>query len=170
MVTALADTLRRAGGCPGLGAIAEAAERGRAATAVTDVQLAGQVALRKVRGMPAQQHVQAALDSARSLVSTGDLDGLRGEQVQRRVAMSFLERLIRANLLDRITPKLMQQPGRSLDDLVPYMDHCIDQADLQALADRLLAHEDGRGLRAPSRRGPRRSTRELLNTPMGQVG
>jgi len=170
IVTALAETLRRTGGCPGLARLVQGAHRAASGGDRAALDVAADQVLAAARGARAFHHVQTAVEVTRAMVGTGELTGLTAEEVADRIALAFLHRLVRMYLLDRVAPAVMQETALSAGKALTYMDECLSNANLAALARRLLLHEDGQNLRAPARRAPRRSTADLLHIPLSRPG
>lgn len=149
---ALAQTLRKVGGAPGLPEIAETTRRW-ALAAEGELELgvsSGQVCVPRRDQVP----TLIAEQVASTLIATGapDLARATPEQALEVLAVHLVRELACHYGFDRIAVQLLRDPQQRPDELAARVDCVLQHPVLVTFAARLARRPSGAGLRAPRRR------------------
>ena len=159
---ALAATLRRTGGCPGLPALA--AVVARAVRRPGDDTWRGE-AERVVRSVGGHKHSRLAQEVAEGLIEAdvARLTQLTDDAIETEVAKAVLRRLALSYAFGPIQPVLIAERFGSAADAIAFEAECLASMNLEPIAAQLLRSPSGEKLRAPARRaGRKRPLRELV--------
>lgn len=159
---ALAATLRRTGGCPGLPALA--AVVARAVRRPDDDAWRGE-AERVVRSVGGHKHSRLAHEIAEGLIETdaARLVLLTDAAIGAEVATALLRRLALSYAFGPIQPVLIAERFGSAADAIAFEAECLASMNLEPIAAQLLRSPSGERLRAPARReGRKRPLQELV--------
>jgi hypothetical protein len=162
--TALCDTLRRLGGCPGLPEMISALEGSLRAGNGSSW---GEQAKQLVRRANGHVHTRLLREVCRGLLASAPeaLRQLGSDALKQRVTSEFVSRLAVHHLFSRLRPESWEKRGR-LSLARTREQECRQALPITAIARRLLAHPVGIGLRAPARRHVQSSTEEMLAWPL----
>ena len=159
MTAAMAGLLRDTGGCPGTKQLA---------VQLRDIALYGegdgQQILAEFRAQAGRSllaekicdEAEVFLETRASLAQV-----MTDDDVRHSVVEGGLSRLADAEMFSRGHDQLFDKHG-SLRAVTDYKDGCLERMQLGGLADSLVAHPDGDGVRAPARKNVPETT-DLLN-------
>jgi hypothetical protein len=113
-------------------------------------------------------HTAIALGIARSLLASRPegIAALEEESIKQLLATEVLKRLTSRNFFGRIRPGLVASRFKSFQEAQQFETECLNALPLNDLGRRLLAHESGDGLVAPSSGQEVEGTAALLHKPI----
>lgn len=157
---ALAAALRQHGGCPGLEQLAYAA---RYAAVYADLPAWDRARQRflDINGRQVLAQIMAREGDALLGASADELRAMRDEEACRRLTVGGLKRWVDECMWGRARDLLLETYD-TYDRARAFERAATDSASLPGMAERLLAHPTGDGLRAPARALKPRETASLL--------
>jgi hypothetical protein len=156
---ALVASIRKEGGMPWAPVLAAGIEQSRAAGSREPWEAARRQALRRSGGVAG---LRLALEQAEGLLA--DETGRPATDAETALVMTTLEREVEARVLAPARRELVERLG-GYEAEQEYEHSVLDYVPIQQIADSVIQHRDGKGLRAP-RQSRRKSTAELLEEPL----
>lgn len=165
VTSAIAETIRRVHGVPDLPVIAARMQQSAAAGTADRSRIPGSGRARV--HVPTDVAERAAAGFAATMQS--DLALISPAQAAFLLARRVVDGLAHVYGLDRIAPLLAAEGSYTTGELQGLFNEILASDQVSKLAKYLLKRPTGEGLRAPRRGRPRRQTRDLLNTPIGEL-
>ena len=114
-----------------------------------------------LRGSGGGAGLRLALEQAEGLLAAEP--GRRATDAETALVMTTLEREVEARVLAPARSELVERLG-GYEAEQEYEQSVLHHVPIQQIADRVIRHRDGKGLRAPQSR--RKSTEELMDEPL----
>lgn len=156
---ALVASVRKDGGMPWVPVLAAGIEQSLATGSREPWRAARRQAL---RGSAGGAGLRLALEQAEGLLA--DETDSHAIDAETALVMNTLERVVEARVLAPARSELVERLG-GYEAEQAYEHSVLHHVPIQQIADSVIRHPDGNGLRAP-RQGRRKSTAELLHQPL----
>lgn len=159
VTTAVVASIRAEGGMPWAHGLSTGLERSLASGSRLDWELARSEALAQSGG---RAGLRLALEQGEVILA--DPAGRMATDAETALVMGTVERTVQARVLAPARAEMVNRLGDYASEQ-RYERAVLDQVPVRQIAEGVIRHPDGKGLRAPSRRG-KGSTAELLDKPL----
>ena len=160
LTKALVASIRKEGGMPWAKVLGDGIEQSRATGSREPWEAARRLALRRSGGAAS---LRLALEEAEGLLAGAP--ARHATTAETALVITTLEREVEARVLAPARSELVERLG-GYEAEQDYEHSVLGHVPIEQIADSVIRHREGKGLRAP-RQGRTKSTAELLEEPLG---